>query len=75
MYDYRCRVCGTVFNIFSGTLWVKSRYRCSTIVLLLHGVASGVPSTHLAQELGLDRSHLMTRRRAIQELLAQRCRM
>jgi len=30
--DFRCRQCGTVFNLFSGTLWWKTCYRCSTIV-------------------------------------------
>ena len=70
--DYRCRVCGAVFNVFSGTLLAKSRYRCSTLVLLLRGIAQGVPTKHLATELGLDRSHLTARRHAIQALLEQR---
>jgi hypothetical protein len=67
--DYRCRTCGAVFNIFTGTLWAKTRLRCSVIVLILRGVARGISSNRLAQELDLDRSHLSCRRRAIQELL------
>ncbi len=70
--DYRCRHCGAVFNIFTGTLWTKTRFSCSTIVLILRGVSRGVPTMQLAQELGLDRSHLLVRRRAIQELIDQR---
>ncbi len=70
--DYRCRHCGAVFNIFTGTLWTKTRFSCSTIVLILHGISRGVPTMQLAQELGLDRSHLLGRRRAIQELIEQR---
>ncbi len=72
IFDYRCRTCGAVFNIFTGTLWAKTRYNCCTIVLILRGLAQGIPTTHLADELRLDRSHLWARRRAIEDLLAQR---
>jgi transposase-like protein len=30
--DYRCRQCGAVFNLFSGTIFWKTCYRCSTRV-------------------------------------------
>lgn len=70
--DYRCRQCGAVFNVFSGTLLVKSHYPCSTLVLMLRGIAQGVPTKHLAAELHIDRGHLTERRHAIQALLEQR---
>jgi transposase-like protein len=70
--DYRCRTCGTVFNLFTGTVWSKSRYRCSTIVQILRGIAQGVPTKHLAEELGIDRGQLLERRHQIQALLEQR---
>ena len=69
--DYRCRTCGAVFNLFTGTVWVKSRYPCSTIVQILRGIAQGVPTKHLAAELGIDRGHLLARRHQIQSLVAQ----
>ncbi|MCS3679367.1 hypothetical protein GGP72_003319 [Salinibacter ruber] len=28
--DYRCRECGAVFNIFTDTVWSKTRYDCSS---------------------------------------------
>jgi hypothetical protein len=31
--DYRCRECGAVFNLFTGTVWSGTRYICSQIVL------------------------------------------
>jgi hypothetical protein len=37
--DYRCRSCGAVFNLFTNTLWSKTRYRCSSIVHILRGIA------------------------------------
>ena len=52
--DYRCRTCGAVFNIFTNTIWSKSRYSCAIIVLILRGIAQGVPTAHLAKELGVD---------------------
>ena len=67
--DYRCRECGAVFNIFTDTIWSKTRYSCKTIVLILRGVAEGVPTQRLASELNLDRSHLVSRRQEIQALI------
>ena len=72
LLDYRCRNCGAVFNLFTNTLFAKTRYRCSTIVLLLRGIAQGIPTKHLADELGIDRGHLLTRRHEIQAVLARR---
>ena len=69
--DYRCRTCGAVFNLFTGTIWTKSRYPCSTIVQILRGIAQGVPTQHLAAEVGVDRGHLLARRHHIQAMLAQ----
>lgn len=67
IFDYRCRVCGAVFNIFTDTIWSGSRYLCSTIVLIMRGIVQGIPTKHLAEELDIDRSHLLKRRHAIQQ--------
>ena len=58
--------------MFTGTIWSKTRYRCTTIVQILRGIAQGVPTKHLAAELGINRTHLLERRHQIQALLAQR---
>jgi transposase-like protein len=68
--DERCRTCGAVFNLFTDTIWAKRRYRCSTSVQILRGIAHGVPTKQLAEELGLDRGHVLARRHRIQSLLA-----
>src|SRR6266508_4793484 len=70
--DSRCRSCRAVFNLFTNTLWSKTRYRCSTIVLILRGIAQGTPTKHLAAELEIDRGHLLERRHDIQAVLARR---
>ena len=69
--DYRCQTCGAVFNLFTHTIWSKTRYSCATIVLILRGVAQGVPTAHLARELGIDRAHLLAHRHEIQKLIEQ----
>ena len=69
--DYRCRSCGAVFNLFTGTIWAKRHYRCTTIVQILRGIAQGVPTKHLAAELRIDRGHRLARRHRIQALVAQ----
>lgn len=71
LLDYRCQTCGAVFNLFTNTIWSKTRYSCATIVLILRGVAQGVPTAHLARELGVDRAHLLEHRHEIQKLIEQ----
>ena len=72
LYDYKCRVCGKVYNLFTDTLWQGARYPCRKIVLIMRGIAQGVSTQHLAHELGLDRSHVLKKRHAIQQLAEER---
>jgi len=65
---YRCRICGAVYNLFTGTIWSGTRYSCATIVLIMRGIVQGIPTEHLAEELEIDRSHLLELRHQIQEL-------
>jgi transposase-like protein len=72
IYDYRCRPCGAVFQLFTGPLFAKTHYSCRLLVLIRRGIAQGVPTKHLANELHVDRGPLLARRHAIQALLQQR---
>lgn len=72
IFDYRCAECGRVFNAFTQTVWSGGRYTCVQMVLIMRGIAQGVPTEHLADELGIDRSHLLAKRHEIQQLLEQR---
>lgn len=63
---YRC-FCGRIFNAFSGTDWQGTHHPCSTVILILQGVAQGVSTSHLAKELGIDRSRLLQRRHQLQQ--------
>jgi transposase-like protein len=72
VFDYRCPECGRVFDAFTQTVWSGGRYTCVQMVLILRGIAQGVPTEHLADELGIDRSHLLAQRLETQKLLEQR---
>jgi hypothetical protein len=69
---FRC-ACGRIYNAFAGTLWQGTHHRCRVIVRILQGFAQGIPTLHLARELGVDRKHLLERRHQIQALAAQAC--
>ena len=64
--DYRCRTCGTVFNVFTGTVWSGTHYDCKIIVQVLRGFAQGTSTKQLAEELNLDYGTLLKRRHCIQ---------
>ena len=65
---YRCRQCGKVFDLFTGTFFQGTHHPCSTLVLILRGFFKSVPTLHLAKELGIDYSTLFYRRQAIMGL-------
>ncbi|MBE7471968.1 MAG: hypothetical protein HS114_22765 [Anaerolineales bacterium] len=66
IFDYRCRICGNVFNLFTDTVWQGSQYDCRKIVLIVRGVAQGTPTLHLADELEVDYGALLERRHRLQ---------
>jgi transposase-like protein len=64
--DYRCRVCGAVFNLFTGSVWAGTHYSCAMVVMILRGFVQGTPTLQLADELGCDYSTLLAYRHEIQ---------
>ena len=63
---YKCRECGKVFHIFTGTDISGSHYTCGQIVLILRGFLQGQTTLHIAEELGLDYGTLLSWRHRIQ---------
>jgi hypothetical protein len=55
-----------VFNAFTGTLLQGTRRRPAELVLVLRGIAQGVPTARLAGELGCDRKELLALRHRLQ---------
>ena len=69
--DYRCTTCRRVFNAFTETAFHKTHRRPSEIVLILRGIAQGVPTAQLARELRCNRPHLLALRHRLQERAAR----
>lgn len=64
---FRCS-CGRIYNAWAGTIWQGTHHCSSMIVRILQGFAQGIPTLHLAKELGIDRKCLLKRRHQIQAL-------
>jgi transposase-like protein len=64
--DYRCKACRRVFNMFTGTQWQGTHLNPAQILLILRGVAQGVPTAKLAREVGISRQHLLKLRHRMQ---------
>jgi transposase len=71
IFDYKCQICGKVYNIFTGTKFTGIRYPCTTIVLIIRGIFQGVTTKHLAEELGINRPHLLKLRHKIQKFVQE----
>jgi transposase-like protein len=64
--DYRCKGCHRVFNAFTGTALQGSRRPVVRLMLIVRGVAQGVPTARLARELDCDRKELLRLRHRLQ---------
>lgn len=70
--DYRCRTCGKVFNLYSGTPLHAVRFSPVRLVMILRGFCQGVTTLHLSQELGVGRRNLLKLRRRVQGMALER---
>jgi transposase-like protein len=64
--DHRCKGCRRVFKMFTNTPWQGTHLSPAQILLILRGIAQGVPTAKLARELAISRQHLLRLRHAIQ---------
>ena len=65
--EFRCGHCGRVFNAFTGTILHGLRRRPRALVLIVRGIAQGVPTAQLALELDCDRSEWLELRHRLQD--------
>ena len=65
LVDYKCRICGCVYNIFTNTMWSGTTYDCVTVLLILRGFSQGITTQQLAEELDRDYGTLLKRRHEI----------
>jgi transposase-like protein len=65
---YRCTACRRICTAFTGTAPQGTKRRPIELVLILRGIAQGVPTAQLARELGCSRPELLEFRHRLQEL-------
>ncbi len=60
---YRCRRCGSAYNLYTGTVFQQRHLTPEQAVLLLRGVLKGEPTLTLAAELELNYRTVLELRR------------
>ena len=66
MVVYRCWVCQTAYNLYTGTVFQQRHLTPMQVVLLMRGICKGESSKMLAAELELDYQTVLELRHAIQ---------
>jgi len=70
--DDRGTTCGAVFTLLTGTRWRQTRSSGAPMVVMVRGVAPGVPTAPRAGAWGLDRAHVWAPRPERPPLIAPR---
>jgi transposase-like protein len=63
---YRCRVCETAYNLYTGTVFQQRHLTPMQVVLLMRGICKGESTQMLAAELELDYKTVLELRHSIQ---------
>ncbi len=66
---YRCQVCQTPYNLYTGTVFQQHHLTPQQVVLLMRGICKGETSNMLAQELALNYKTVLDLRHKVQENL------
>jgi transposase-like protein len=64
--DYRCKPCGRVYNLYTGTVCAGCGLSATQAVLLVRGVCKGESSARVAEELGVSRTTVHSLRQKLQ---------
>lgn len=71
--DFRCKKCGGVFNIYTGTIFSRTKRSCREVILVLRGFAQGVSTSRLSKELETDYDMLLELRHRYQAGCIEEC--
>jgi len=66
--DYRCKICGKCFNIFTGTILKGTKYNVVQIIRSIDGIIQDVPVAQISREIGVGRKGLMINKHKFEEL-------
>jgi len=62
----RCKECGTIYNLYTGTVFQGSQWTPMQVVLLMRGICKGETTRELASELKLNYKTVLTMRHRVQ---------
>lgn len=62
----RCKHCGTIYNLYTGTVFQGSQWTPQQVVLLMRGICKGETTRELAAELDLNYKTVLTMRHRVQ---------
>jgi len=62
----RCYGCGTVYNLYSGTVFERCAWTPMQVILLMRGICKGETTRELATELELNYKTVLTMRHKVQ---------
>ena len=68
---YRCKKCGKVFNLFTGTSLKGTKYNVVQLILILDRLSREYSVSEIAKELGIDRAGLKRNLSKFQELIEE----
>ena len=63
---HRCKYCGTIYNLYTGTIFQGSQWTPMQAVLLMRGICKGETTRELAAELELNYKRVLTMRHRVQ---------
>jgi transposase-like protein len=63
---HRCKHCGTIYNLYTGTVFQGSQWTPMQVVLLMRCICKGQTTRELAAELQLNYKTMLTMRHRVQ---------
>lgn len=63
---YRCHNCGTVYNLYTGTIFQSCHWTPMQVILLMRGICKGETTLELAAELQLNYKTVLNMRHKVQ---------
>lgn len=63
--QFKCRDCATYFNVYTGTAFQATRWRCSQVVMILRGFLKGDSTLSMSKEMRLGYRNLLYLRHAL----------
>ena len=68
--DYQCQHCSRVFNLFTGTVFAGTHRSFPALYAIVRGIAQGVSTNQLCQELDCSYKPLLELRHKLQDWIA-----